>query len=45
LKISKGQSEYIEEEQTTQWPKEKSTKEQTTIFVNMPTGIIAGNAY
>jgi len=23
---------YIEEEQTTQWPKEKSTKEQTTIY-------------
>jgi len=27
-----NQSPYIEEEQTTQWPKEKSTKEQTTIF-------------
>jgi hypothetical protein len=23
---------YIEEEQTTQWPKEKSTKGQTTIY-------------
>jgi hypothetical protein len=26
------QNSYIEEEQTTQWPKEKSTKEQTTIY-------------
>jgi len=33
LKIPKGgnQNLYIEEEQTTQWPKEKSTKGQTTI--------------
>jgi hypothetical protein len=29
----KGQSEsYIEDEHTTQWPKEKSTKGQTTIY-------------
>jgi hypothetical protein len=26
-----GRSEYIEEEQTTQWPKEKVQKGQTTI--------------
>jgi hypothetical protein len=27
-----NQNPYIEEEQTTQWPKEKSTKGQTTIY-------------
>ena len=27
-----NQNPYIEEEQTTQWPNEKSTKEQTTIY-------------
>ena len=34
LKISKGgnQNPYIEEEQITQWPKEKVQKEQTTIY-------------
>jgi hypothetical protein len=34
LKIPKGgnQNPYIEKEQTTQWPKEKSTKGQTTIY-------------
>jgi len=34
LKIPKGdnQNPYIEEEQTTQWPKRKSTKGQTTIY-------------
>ena len=33
LKIPKRQSDsYIEEEQTTQWPKEKSTKGQTPIY-------------
>jgi len=34
LKIPKGgnQNLYIEEEQTTQWPKEKSTNGQTTIY-------------
>jgi hypothetical protein len=29
---SGNQNPYIEEEQTTQWPKEKSTKGQTTIY-------------
>jgi hypothetical protein len=29
LKIPKG---YIKEEQTTQWPKEKNSKGQTTIY-------------
>ena len=28
-----NQNPYIEEEQTTQWPKEKSTKGQTTIHI------------
>jgi hypothetical protein len=34
LKIPKegNQNLYIEEEQATQWPKEKSTKGQTTIY-------------
>ena len=34
LKISKGgnQKSYIEEEQTTQWQKEKVQKRQTTIY-------------
>jgi hypothetical protein len=33
LKIPKGQSESVYEvEQTTQWPKEKSTKGQTPIY-------------
>jgi hypothetical protein len=34
LKIPKGgnQIPYIEEEQTTQWPKMKCTKGQTTIY-------------
>jgi len=33
LKIPKGnQNPYIEEEQTTQWSKEKMTKGQTTIY-------------
>jgi len=34
LKIPKGgnQKPYIEEEETTQWLKEKSTKGQTTIY-------------
>jgi hypothetical protein len=27
-----NQNPYIEEEQTTQWPKEKRTKGQTTIY-------------
>jgi predicted small lipoprotein YifL len=27
-----NQNPYIEEEQTTQWPKEKSAKGQTTIY-------------
>ena len=27
-----NQNTYIEEEQTTQWPKKKSTKGQTTIY-------------
>jgi hypothetical protein len=32
LKIPKGETEsYIEEEQITQWPKEKNAKGQTTI--------------
>ena len=34
LKIPKGgnQNPYIEEEQTTQWPKRKSTQGQTMIY-------------
>ena len=33
LKIPKGnQNPYIEEEQTTQWPNEKGTKGQITIY-------------
>jgi len=34
LTISKGgnQNSYIEEEQITQWPKEKVQKEHTTIY-------------
>jgi hypothetical protein len=34
LEDTKGgnQNPYIEEEQTTQWPKKKSTKGQTTIY-------------
>jgi hypothetical protein len=34
VKIPKGgnQNPYIEEEQTTQWPKEKGQKGQTTIY-------------
>jgi len=32
LYLLNNQNPYIEEEQTTQWPKEKSTKGQTAIY-------------
>jgi hypothetical protein len=32
-----NQNPYIEQEQTTQWPKEKSTKGQTTISIHTHT--------